>query len=141
MKPLYNIVFFISVTLLIIIISPFILHQAYANSKTILTVTVLPARIIFIDNYNIIQKVFSNTDKDIPPEMVVLGQENKILPPPKSIIEQYNLLKPDLDFSKAGIIYQRDNMKEISKIVMNNINKIKDIFNKQILVKVFAAKI
>lgn len=97
------------ITLVTVVLANALILATETASNTITVVaTVLPQRMIIVDENLTIQKVISNTAEEIRP-VVVLGEvDGKEIPYSQSIVEQYQSLKPSLNFSKPGVVYQRD---------------------------------
>lgn len=97
------------ITLVTIMLANALILATETASNTITVVaTVLPVRIIVVDHNLMIQKIISNTAEETRP-IVVLGEvDGKEVPYSQSILEQYQQLKPSINFSKPGMVYQRD---------------------------------
>lgn len=92
----------------VILANALILATETASNSITVVATVLPQRMIIVDENLTIQKVISNTAEEIRP-VVVLGEvDGKEIPYSQSIVEQYQSLKTSLNFSKPGVVYQRD---------------------------------
>lgn len=79
------------------------------TTKTTLMITIQPVRILVVDKDLIIQKIYSNTTVDIRPIVTLNTSDGTELPYSDAIQKEYQFLKPSLNFSNAGFIYERDN--------------------------------
>ncbi len=97
-----------------------------ANFNVAITATIRPMRVIVVDQTLTIKKVISNTKEDIRPMVVLDTEDGKELAYSDAIYTQYEDLKPTLNFSKPGILYERDNrpLQALFKALANKAGKI-----------------
>ncbi len=94
-------------TVLSIIGSNWLLHAATPSNSTLtIMATVRPQRIIIVDKNFVITKIMSNTNLDMRPLVLLQTTDGAEIPYSESIANQYLALKPTLDFSKPGIVYE-----------------------------------
>ena len=72
------------------------------------TAAVPPARIIVVDDNLKIKSIASNTKEDVNPKVVLNNIDGKEIYYSESIDRQYDLLKLSLNFSKPGVVYQKE---------------------------------
>ncbi len=109
MKRSLNLISYGLITLLTVLLANALLLATETTSSTITVVaTVLPQRIIVVDQNLTIQKIISNTAEETRPRVVLGEVDGKEVPYSQSIIEQYQSIKSSLNFSKPGLVYQRD---------------------------------
>ena len=115
---------FVSVTA-IFITSFVVLLVESQNQKMTVTVTVEPQRVIIVDKNLTIMQIISNTELDIRPIVLLGSQDGSELPYTESIMRQYFFLKPTLNFSQPGILYDRDERAPVAliKLVARTIMK------------------
>lgn len=107
-----KLLFFFSVvaTVLFTVLLANLLIYAEENRGSTVTVmvTVLPQRFIIVDKQLIIQQVLSNTAEDIRPQVFLERLDGAEIPYSDSIIKQYQAIRASADFSRPGVIYQRE---------------------------------
>ena len=96
-------------SLIAIIVSNWALLAAQNGGGATLTVvaTVRPQRIIVVDQNLSITQIISNTNQDMRPLVVLNTVDGPEIPYSESIVRQYAVLKPTLDFSHPAIVYDR----------------------------------
>lgn len=67
-----------------------------------------PKRTIIVDKNLTIIRIVSNTTKDIVPSVRLEKETGIEIPLTEVILDRYNTLKPFLNFSQKGIVYERD---------------------------------
>lgn len=89
-------------------LSEWLLQAAGPGGSTITVMaTVRPQRIIVVDKQLAITRILSNTARETRPIVLLNSVDGKEMPYSESIVDQYASLKPSLDFSKPGIVYER----------------------------------
>lgn len=95
-------------TVLSIAASNWLLNASTSSNSTItIMATVRPQRIIIVDKNLVITKIMSNTDQEMRPLVLLESTDGSEIPYSESIAEQYLALKPALNFSKPGIVYEQ----------------------------------
>lgn len=96
-------VFLFTLLLISLILSPH--HIKAASQKMQFTAEVAHARVIIVDtNFKILQ-IISNTKKDVEPTVRIGNGKGPIIGITEPVITQYEDLKPTLNFSKIGVVY------------------------------------
>lgn len=86
-----------------------ILYTPAAQAKSIkVTAAIQPLRVIIVDKNFIIQKIASNTSEDVSPIVRLESADGEEMGYSVSIQRQYEFMKPSLNFTKPGIIYQHE---------------------------------
>lgn len=99
----------IMVTLIVTLLSNFLIYATEEKSNTITIIaTVNPQRIIIVDKNLTIQKIFSNTAGEVRPLVFLNAVDGEELAYSDAVINQYEGLKDSLDFSQPGVLYQRE---------------------------------
>lgn len=94
-------------SLISIVVSDFIVRAGSLSDSTITVMaTIQPQRIIVVDKNLTIKTILSNTSQDVRPIVFLESLDGKLLPYSESIIEQYSVLKPSLELSKPGVVYE-----------------------------------
>lgn len=70
--------------------------------------TVLPTRTIIVDKNLTILKIYSNTKDDVRPIVLQDKLDGASINYSDAIQSQYSALKPVINFTQAGLVYQRD---------------------------------
>lgn len=125
MKIILN--FIVKTALLIFIVSLVVfVVESTNNQNMVVTVTVEPTRVIIVDNSLTIQRIISNTTVDTRPIVYLNSEDGLEIPYSESIMRQYMFLKPSLNFSQAGAIYDRDNRIPIAfiKLIIRTFKKV-----------------
>ena len=103
---------FLAVTalaVLLVLCVNFLLFAKEQSSGTITVIaTVAPNRYIIVDSDLTIQTILSNTEEEVRPMVLLDTIDGQELPYSEGIMEQYQSLKPSLNFSEPGIVYDRD---------------------------------
>ncbi len=124
-------VFFTALFLFIIL---FVVHaHSISVEKINMTLVVVPSREIMVDKNLKIISVVSNTPTDVLPRVFLENEDGPELPFSDSIKNQYQSLKPSLNFLKIGYVYERSILTSIYISVnqlFSMINNIKNIFLK-----------
>lgn len=105
-----------------LIVSNWLLQAAGPSGSTLtIMATVRPQRFIVVNRDLKIQAVLSNTDHNVRPTVYLDGIDGQEIPYSESIIEEYQNLKPSLNFSKPGILYERRNgrLQELVQVLKN----------------------
>lgn len=106
---------FRSVTI-VFIVSFVVLIAESQTQKMSVTVTVEPHRVIIVDKNFTIRQIISNTEENVRPMVLLDSQDGKEVPYTESIRLQYMYLKPSINFTEPGIVYDRDDRSPISLI-------------------------
>lgn len=106
--PMLVVLGVVTVVAVVLFTNLFLLAGEHASNTITIVATVRPLRMIIVDRYLTVQSIVSNTRADIRPLVVLDTQDGKELPYTDAIREQYESLKPILNFSVPGIVYQRD---------------------------------
>ena len=101
--------------------------QEQYGAKLTVVATINPTRIIVVNDDLQIIKVVSNTDQDIRPIVVRGSEDGPEVAYGDSIIQQYQDLKGSLDFSKPGVLYQKDN-RPVQAFLSDIFSRIKKFF-------------
>lgn len=107
-KPLPGAYFVIATIITVLLTNVLLLATEQGGSSVTVVGTVLPQRLIVVDENLTIRKVISNTSEEIRPTVVLGEVDGKEIPYSASIIDEYQFIKPTLDFSQPGIVYERD---------------------------------
>jgi len=99
-NALYLIGFLFFVNLILVSVEP--------APQVVVTITVDPVRIIIVNKNLTITKIMSNTKQDIRPIVYLENEDGVELPYSESIMREYFFIKPSLDFSRPGIVYERE---------------------------------
>lgn len=83
-------------------------------------------RSIIVDRDLRIVTIISNTQEDVRPLVYLDTRDGLNLPFAEGIQQQYNTLKPVINFSKPGVVYQRDTRVTLSifKTAISTIQKL-----------------
>lgn len=81
--------------------------QSNTDSQIIVLATVLPERSIIVDSDLTIQKIYSNTLREVRPNVYQDTISGPIVAYTESIQEQYEELSHSIDYSKPGLVYVR----------------------------------
>lgn len=100
--------FLLQFLFILVVITSFVYWGETKSQNLSITVTVEPVRTILVDRNLQIESIISNTKEDVRPVVLLETQDGTDLPYTESIASQYALLKPVINFSKPGIVYQRD---------------------------------
>lgn len=100
--------FILQVCFVLILLTSFVYWGESKNKSLSITVTVEPVRTIVVDRNLQITNVISNTKEDVRPVVVLDTRDGPDLPYTESIEKQYAALKPIINFSKPGVVYERD---------------------------------
>ena len=104
-----NIVYYCLQLFIVILFLTSLIYWGEAKNQNLsITVTVEPVRTIVVDRNLQITEIISNTKEDIRPIVLLDTQDGIELPYTDGIQQQYAILKPILNFSKSGLIYERD---------------------------------
>lgn len=124
MKQILN--FLLQFLFILVVVTSFVYWGETKNQSLSITVTVEPVRVVIVDRNLQIQTIVSNTKEDIRPVVFLDTQDGPDLPYTEGIESQYSLLKPVINFSKPGIVYQRDTRVTLAvfKTVLNFFQKI-----------------
>lgn len=95
-------------TVVIIVIGTTFAGAVPSSSDTITVVaSVLPQRSIIVNDDLTIQQIYSNTAKDVRPEVYLNKLDGEQIAYTDSITRQYQTLKNSLDFIEPGLVYER----------------------------------
>ncbi len=70
--------------------------------------SIRPSRILVVDENFVIQKIYSNTATDVRPVVYLNSLDGEELPYSETITKEYLKLKPGLDLSSPGMVYERE---------------------------------
>lgn len=123
-------VFLFTLLLISLILSP---HQIKsASQKMQFTAEVAHTRTIIVDQNLKIISIYSNTKKDVVPTVRLENEKGDIIAITDRVSDQYKALKPSLNFSKIGKVYDRDTIKvfdiALPQKVSNLIHFVKQLF-------------
>lgn len=97
----------LSTIVFLAIITSIVIAQPEASNQFVVMATVLPERIIVVDDNLNIQQIYSNTKQDVRPDVYQNRADGPEVPYSDSIRIQYENLKSSINFSKPGQVYQR----------------------------------
>lgn len=111
---------------IIVVLSSFVYFGESKHSNITITVAVEPMRTIVVNKSLRIVQIISNTKKDVEPVVYLDTPDGIELPYSEGIRDQYLTLKPVLNFSKPGIVYERDDRIFVSlfKTVLSLVQKV-----------------
>jgi len=101
-------------TILVILFSGVVFFTESKSTNMSITMTVEPIRTIIVDKNLRIVRILSNTREEVRPVVYLEGQDKLELPYTDSIMEQYTLLKKVTNFSKPGVVFERDDRVSVS---------------------------
>jgi len=78
-------------------------------ASTEITATVSPVREIVVDSNNNLLEVYSNTGLDVFPVVHSGTINGKIIPMNQSALTSYRKILPNINFSKYGLVYKKEN--------------------------------
>ena len=95
-------------TIVIIVIVAAIASAIPKSGGTIIVLaTVAPQRSIVVDENLTILQVYSNTTKDIRPNVYLDNIDGEEVAYSDSILHQYQAIKKSINFEKPGLVYQK----------------------------------
>jgi hypothetical protein len=117
---------FLQIVFIMIVLSSFVYWGESKSQNLSITVTVEPMRSIIVDRDLRIVTIISNTQEDVRPLVYLDTRDGLNLPFAEGIQQQYNTLKPVINFSKPGVVYQRDTRVTLSifKTAISTIQKL-----------------
>lgn len=84
----------------------------YASEQEMRSITIVasvsPQRLIVIDRNFSIKKIYSNTVEDVRPTVFLESLDGAEMPYSESVRSQYEAIKSHTNFSRPGIVYERD---------------------------------
>ncbi len=98
----------LQIVVLAFLVNLLLIAQEIKTQGITVTATVLPTRIIIVDKNLTIQKIISNTSEDVRPIVYLETADGEEIAYSESVRREYSFLKPSLNFSKAGIVYERE---------------------------------
>jgi hypothetical protein len=104
-KRLY---FLLQLLLISLLLSTFVYLGETKSKNFTVTVTVEPMRTIIVDKNIRIVQIMSNTREDVEPLVFLETRDGVELPYTEGVRDQYLSLKPIINFSQPGIVYERD---------------------------------
>ena len=109
MRPyLKSLLRYLSAVLVSLVILSFVAFAQNVGKENLTVVaTVLPVRIIVVDNNFVIKQIISNTEEDVRPLVVLNTQDGKEVPYTDSIRKQYDSIKKSISFVRPGLVYER----------------------------------
>lgn len=95
--------------LLTVLLANFLIYaEEQRGSSVAVMATVLPQRFIVVDKKLTIEQVLSNTAEDVRPQVFLERLDGPEIPYSDSIIKQYQAIRGSADFSRPGLVYQRE---------------------------------
>jgi hypothetical protein len=98
-----------SVIISVLFTSVSIFASENSTQKLTIVATIIPMRSIIVDNNFVIQKVYSNTNEEVRPTVFLMQLDGTQVSYSTAVQLQYESLKSQIDFSKPGLLYERDN--------------------------------
>ena len=96
-------------------------------ASTEITATVSPVREIVVDSNNNLLEVYSNTSSDVSPTVHIGTINGKIIPMNQSALTSYRKILPNINFSKYGLVYKKENkQKNFSFFISITLNILTD---------------
>ncbi len=105
----FAIVLTCSVIASVLLSNMFLFASESSSQKITIVATVQPLRSIVVDNNFTIQKIYSNTSQDVRPVVLENALDGSEIGYTNAIRDQYEQLKPSLNFAQPGLVYERDN--------------------------------
>ncbi len=133
-KKIHKIVVVISLLLILLSII-YIYRPVKAQHKLSFTAEVAEARMIIVDKKLNIVQIISNTRNEVVPTVRVENQKGNVIAMTDTVLTQYEALKPTLNFSKIGKVYDRDDIRIFGIKLPEKINNWIVIIKRLFLVK------
>jgi len=116
-----------SVLIVSSVVSALVSSNNPQSGSYVVLASVSPVRYIIIDSNFRITEVISNTSEDVIPTVLINSVNGSPAPYTDSIRTQFTKLSHTIDFSKAGIVYQRSTRNAFIQAIINIWDDIKNI--------------